>query len=229
MERKSIVCFANSRKLNRKCFAGKDIASRSWVRPVSSRSGQEIEDTEQKLSGGGVAKLLDVISVPFESVRPQNHSAYQSENCLIANEQWKFEKSLNRHEALTFADSMADPLWLRHSPGNSDRVPKNQITKINHSLCLLLVEKLEITVSQNKYGEGKKVRAEFRSGVTDLDLSVTDCEIERVFKAKESGTYPVTQNVLLCLSLGELYRSPRSNNEDAYKLVCGLITQNPIV
>lgn len=39
---KDIICLANSRKLNGRCVAGKDVTGNTWVRPLSplSKTGE---------------------------------------------------------------------------------------------------------------------------------------------------------------------------------------------
>ena len=49
--RKILVCLANSRKHNDRCVAGKVYESGQileWIRPISSRQGEELSDLERK-------------------------------------------------------------------------------------------------------------------------------------------------------------------------------------
>ena len=41
---KTILCFAASDKHNAYCFAGKDIETGEWIRPIGSQAGEEISD-----------------------------------------------------------------------------------------------------------------------------------------------------------------------------------------
>ena len=81
---KRIVCLANSRKLNGRCVAGKEILEDGnigrWVRPVSARKSEEVSEYERQYEDGGEPRVLDVIDVPLLSARPKN---YQQENWLL--------------------------------------------------------------------------------------------------------------------------------------------------
>ena len=93
---KTIICFANSRKNNGSCIAGKEIDTKNWIRPVSERITREIQDCEQcykkdcDLFCDGVEKpeLLDIIRISFDKHLPNLH---QIENYEISKNT-KFEK-----------------------------------------------------------------------------------------------------------------------------------------
>ncbi len=49
---KQVVCLANSRKLNGRCIAGKELVqgkATDWIRPVSTREHEEVSEYEQSI------------------------------------------------------------------------------------------------------------------------------------------------------------------------------------
>lgn len=79
---KTIVCFANSRKLNGRCVAGREWDGRrfgAWIRPVSAREKGEL-DVERYYGDWADPHLLDVIEMSLLEPRP---SSYQAENHLV--------------------------------------------------------------------------------------------------------------------------------------------------
>jgi hypothetical protein len=82
-----ILCLAASRKHGGLCYAGKDVETGEWIRPVSNRNGQEISDRERTLLDGSKAKVLDILEIAFLRAVPDG---YQSENHLIdSSKKWK--------------------------------------------------------------------------------------------------------------------------------------------
>lgn len=81
---KSIACLANPRKPpSGRCIAGREMTPSgfgAWIRPVSTRSTQEISDQERRYKDGRYPRVLDIISIEMKQPVPHLH---QQENHLI--------------------------------------------------------------------------------------------------------------------------------------------------
>ncbi len=69
---KTIFCLAASRKHGGYCFAGKDIETGEWIRPVSNRPKEEISVVECTTPDGTQAKLLDILEIPLIRETPRS-------------------------------------------------------------------------------------------------------------------------------------------------------------
>ena len=88
---KRIVCLANSRKEGDRCIAGKellaDVSPGGWVRPVSDREDEAVNESERQYEDGDEPRVLDVVDVPLLKARPKG---YQQENWLLdPSQRWK--------------------------------------------------------------------------------------------------------------------------------------------
>ena len=73
---KTMVCFANSRKLGGRCVAGKELIDGKpgkWIRPISERQDQELSLTEYSYKNKSVPGLLDIIKIKFQSHKPSEN------------------------------------------------------------------------------------------------------------------------------------------------------------
>ena len=81
---KRIVRLANSRKLNGRCIAGKELLADGlpggWIRLVSNRENEEVSEYERQYEDGSDPRVLDVIVAPVLMAKPKN---YQRENWLL--------------------------------------------------------------------------------------------------------------------------------------------------
>lgn len=88
MAYRQIICLANSKRPGGYCFAGKDLATGEWVRPVSGRNDRSIWSSEQKFANGKLPRLLDVVEVPIGAPFSMTSAPYQSENYSLETGEW---------------------------------------------------------------------------------------------------------------------------------------------
>ena len=222
MPTKRIVCLANSRKLQGRCIAGRElVAGRPgpWIRPVSSRQNQEVSEYERQYKDGSDPKLLDVIDIPLLEHRPNN---FQQENWLLDPKYyWTKVSTCSWAELGQFSEG-AGPLWkngARTYNGVNDQIPLHEAATETNSLKLIHVDALRLHVYApgEVFGNAKRrVQASFHFGGTDYSLWVTDPNIERPYLAQTDGHFDVGE-CYLTISLGEPYR------EHCYKLVAAVM------
>jgi hypothetical protein len=195
-----------------------------WIRPVSERPDEEVDDRERCYRDGRDPELLDVIEMdlsPAESSR----LAYQTENCRIApGNPWRKTGQWPWGQLSPFLDS-PPRLWVTgesSANGVNDRVSLSDAAHFDRSLYLIEPESLLLVLgNEGDAFRKRKLRAEFRYGGAMFRLSVTDPKAEAIFEQRKAGAYPVP-DAYLCVSLGE----PHTDNF-CYKLVAGVITMRP--
>ena len=147
---KTIVCFANSRKLNARCVAGREWDGNGfggWIRPVTASKTGEIGShrfcvKDEKLWD---PQLLSVLRIPLLKAAP---SGCQTENHIIEErEKWKLAGSITFNQALGAVVRVDGPLWINgHSTsnGHNDEIPATAAEKLPNSLMLIHPRTLEI-------------------------------------------------------------------------------------
>ena len=146
MERKTIVCLANSRKTSGRCIAGKIIESNQWIRPVSNRETEEISIEESRYKDGQTPNLLDIITIPIKEYKP---TLFQRENYLIDDGYYWGKKGTFYDRLDILLDTPID-LWGTQSSsyyGRYDRIPEEICARYEHSLYLVKPQSLEISRS----------------------------------------------------------------------------------
>lgn len=219
---KRIVCLANSRKLNGRCIAGKEVLdgrSIEWIRPVSAREYEEVSEYERQYKDGHDPKVLDVIDIPLLNASPKG---YQQENWLLDPSQyWIKVGHAHWNDLERIVDPIA-PLWINGNStynGMNDRVSLAAAASLMSSLRLVRVDRLTLSVFSpgEAFGNTKRrVQGRFRYDREDYWLWVTDPDYERSYLAKPDGTYEIGE-CFLSISLGEPL------NEFCYKLIVAII------
>ena len=222
---KRIVCLANSRKLQGRCIAGREIVQGkpgAWVRPVSAREHEEVSEYERQYQDGSDPRVLDIMDVPLLDPRPKG---YQQENWLLDPD--LYWAKIGR---ATWSDlvRLADPvtaLWINgHSTYNglNDRIPLSLAGALKSSLRLVRVERMTFSVFKpgEAFGNPKRrVQGRFRHDGTEYRLWVTDPGYERAYLAKPDGNYEIGES-FLTVSLGE------PHNDACYKLIAAIIQRD---
>lgn len=219
---KRIVCLANSRKLNGRCIAGRELVSGSpgaWIRPVSRRSSEEVLKFERQYPDGSDPNLLDVVEVPMSEHLPKDH---QQENWLIAPKgRWKKVGNIFWDDLEPFSES-GGTLWQNgHQTRNgvNNRIPDSLAEGETSSLKLIHVDEvcLDVFAPSEDFGDPtKRVQAKFHFCGFYYSLSVTDPDIEEIYRRREEGYYKLSE-CYLTISLAEPYHGY------CYKLVAAII------
>lgn len=219
-----IVCLANSRKISGRCIAGKRVGDKTWCRPVSSRLGHEISETDRQYQDGKTARILEVISIPCAERQPH---AFQHENVLIDDRfYWQYKRRAKWDEVRALVDRDAD-LWQNGFSAyynKNNRVPEVLLNNGSGSLRLIELDKmvLHVVPKAPNFGNNKlTVRASFEYGGNEYKLDVTDPVFESDFLEQGPGDYTL-ETVVACISLGELHTN-QNGETFAYKLVASII------
>ena len=219
---KRIVCLANSRKLNGRCVAGKEILENGriggWIRPVSIREGEEVSEDERRYEDGSDPSVLDIIDVPILSPRPKN---YQQENWLLdRNRRWTQVNRVGGQALPSFTD-VDETLWINgHSStrGLNDRIPFSDTNRLSTSLRLIKVSPLRVNVSEpyQSTSTHPQLRGHFDYNGCSYSLRITDPDVESRVKDLDYGEYPVGER-FLTISLAEPFEGY------SYKLIAAII------
>lgn len=227
--KKNIICFANSRKSGGRCFAGKEIISKEWIRPVNLEHSEldlrteciKEDDCPCKNRKPEVPKLLDIIEINLNTCEIEDH---QVENAFVEeNKKWKHIGVLSFNEIDDYIDDV-EKLWINNYQTcgrKNDRIPITLKGGVENSLVLIEVDELSIVVSlKERFGKlVKLVDGKFNYKGVEYILPITDIEIENLCAAKRVGIYTIPRNkrILLCVSLGKEYYG------FIYKFIAGVI------
>lgn len=232
--KKQIICFANSRKLNGLCFAGKDVESKQWIRPVSARKDNSLYDFEECISEKDCnyncsnckplkPNLLDIIEIEINDNIGEHH---QVENYLIKKCKWKKIGVLKSELIYDYLDNGNKKLWVDGYGAwhrKNDRIPIELGNEIKDSLRLIEVDnfKLIVTIEGADFGNPKKkVNGKFLFHNTEYIIPITDPVVEKKYLHFEEGEYSFQtdqKRTILSLSMGKEY------NGYIYKFIAGVM------
>ncbi|MFZ5975461.1 MAG: dual OB domain-containing protein [Bacillota bacterium] len=213
--KRDIVCFANSRKTYGKCFAGKDLEYKNWIRPVSTKVDESLSLKDECLRERDcgcticiptLPSLLDVVSMEIGEYKGEGH---QVENYLYVPK-WELAGAFNTDFMEDFLDETGEPdLWVNgydSEYGKNDIVPVTESGALMDSLRLIEVEWLVISVKYE--GEEfnklkKRARGLFKYKMQEYNMIITDEAVENKYLAMPEGQYVFGENrrIVLCLSL----------------------------
>lgn len=230
--KKTLVCFANSRKIGGKCFAGKELENNQWVRPVSIRHDESLIEKEECIRGRNctcsycnpiLPNLLDVIEMDIGKFVGDCH---QVENYLVGGYKWKKIGVLKSECIDDFLDTSKGALWINGYEAwhrKNDRIPSELSTGVRDSLRLIEVKNLYIivTIEGADFGNPrKKVNGKFRYLNIEYIIPITDPIIEQQYLHLAEGTYSLDvdyDRIILSLSAGKEY------NGYIYKFIAGVM------
>ena len=217
---KSIICLANSRKLNGKCIAGLEFENRQvggWIRPVSNNPNGELSSSDTAMENGDEPKLLDILKIPL--VEPRQYG-FQTENHLIDDRYYWEREGVFATQYLPHYCKEPNSLWVNgfHSTnGINDRIPVAIANRLTNSLVLIEPQQLTIAIIPG-YKRGQlQTRAEFCVAGETYCLGVTDPTIEYMYRLHGTGRYICQQRSVACISIGEPF------DGFCYKLVASII------
>lgn len=215
---RKFACLAASLKHGGFCYAGKDIETGEWVRPISSSDGHAISAYYRVVGKGDPAKVGDVLSMKLGAHLGEG---YQTENYAHIEEHWKRIGTFGFEEARAMADSPS-ALWsdgrsTKH--GIHDEISEDQAHEHDFSLCLIEVEDLTIWHADEGYDNvSMRVRADFTYRGVGYRLRVTDpTHFEYAPGKHEIG------HALLCCSLAEPFEW-EDGSRHVSKLVAAILT-----
>lgn len=223
--KRSIVCLANSRKLNGRCVAGIEISNGrlgGWIRPVSSAEKGELYG-ERLYSGGADPQLLDVIEIGF--VRPRPTACHQEDHLIDSRQTWVRKGVVEKSLVFPVLEDVQNGLWYDGESttyGLNDKIPVEIAEALPNSLKLIQPKSMRLTLQIEGAGFGnprRKVRGQFTFGGTPYVLAVTDSAIEREFKKAAEGTERIVEDPILCISVSEEFEKQRA----CYKLIAGVL------
>lgn len=208
---KEIICLANSRKMQGRCVAGKDVNSGEWIRPVSK---EKFEEWPEKilLKDGKELSLLDIVRIPLKENKP---AYYQPENILVSDGVWEKTAKFDKTKLDTLCDN-PDSIWVGE---NAQGIDIEYLKKNGIDSSLLFIKIPSILIRRKDEYNKKKVRAIFTYNNKQYDLSVTDPIFEEEYKNMSEGEYKISGKIYLCISLGE----PFLKLNCCYKVVAAVI------
>ena len=217
---KHLIILANSRKLNGRCVAGKEIYGGQigeWIRPVGINGHGELSLRQIQCQGGSDPNLLDIVKIELIRRTPQK---YQTENCLVnARVSWEMISRFPPERIAELLDEH-NQMWLNgHSSGlgRNDRIP-HEIAEAKETSSLRLIRPENLSLLITSWDGRKKIRVEFILGGVNYSLGCTDPVVERKLRSLDDGKYHLTgDNHSLCVSLGSPFEGY------VYKLVAGII------
>ncbi|WOD37214.1 dual OB domain-containing protein [Nodosilinea sp. E11] len=225
MNRTQIICLANSLKLRERCFAGINLDSARWIRPVSLKypnDGRVPWSTEissgTKILTLEEIKVLDVLEIPLYETGPD--FGFECENRAIAAGQWTYIRKAKIEEILPFVNFHSPIL---HNSYKYVTVPFLQSLPFEQrkSLDIVYTDSLKIT-QQEKTDGNKKWKGTFvtRGGYSLKEATITDPEAVDLFR---HGIY-LNEPCLITVSLGMPFSPPGWDGpaNPCWKLIAGI-------
>jgi len=200
-----IVALAKSWRDGGICFAGKDIVTKKWVRPVTA-SGAIPKDITQNI------RLGDIVEINITTACPSLH---QQENYYFSGNVWNKVGTYSKAQLKLFLDNPSS-IWDYPGSVGADRVLPFDIQKYGISNSLLFISAPDANIYIDAYN---KMRCKFAYKGVNYDLKITDEECDQ----KLSGNQ-ILDDPYLCISLaGTGWVNQYTGREECFKLIAGII------
>lgn len=221
MPSKDIVCLAYSTKLGGNCFAGIDLSTGLWIRPISGEINGTLSDNDCCMpSGDGkylLPNILDVIAIDLLAPEPSRH---QPENWRISGAEWQRLRRADLTDMALLKGCLADDpeLFLGYeryvSEDDVDSRPPRS------SLALVKPESLWWSPKIGKYRRrGIKGTFTFSGATYELPLTDGQYEAKLPMDRTTNGLTNAGIDTWLTISLSDLDRDWGRY----YKLIAGVI------
>jgi hypothetical protein len=217
-----MVCLANSTKMGGRCIGGLTVATKEWIRPVSSDQDGTLYPRHYRLLDGSDTAVLDILEV---TLLKRERRPHQPENWLLAPTPFRRLGRLSGSDALDFLRDRLQP-GPELLGGRTDRVPFQSFRTDSAAESLALIEPRNLRWQVETWPERRRVRALFELGGVHYRLSLTDPAWTPRFAPLPDGLHPRTApgispaaRVLLTISLGE----PYEKDGCCYKMVAAVI------
>ena len=219
MPYRDIICLANSWREGGRCFAGKDVNTGEWIRPIGKKPDAITIKEQTYKNRSTCPKLLDIVRVPLEPNKTSNPSIpYQTENYRISGESWEYAGKKTWEEAKKLVDNTPNLLW-----GKSQSIFESSFKEYNNSLALIELPRL--ILKGIKKENRKQLRGVFQYAGCGYDLPITDPAFDKKHSFVNAGEEKrIDKNILLCVSLGGPYEV--SGLKYASKLIAGIMMYN---
>ncbi|MGI9439419.1 MAG: dual OB domain-containing protein [Parvibaculales bacterium] len=221
MPYRDIICLANSWREGGHCFAGKDVNTGEWIRPIGKKSDAIIENEQTYRNRFGYPKLLDIVRVPLEPNRTSNSSIpYQTENYRISGDPWEYAGKITWEETKKLVDGEMASLW-----GKRQSIFESSFEQYNNSLALIELPRLMLKGIKKEGRVKRQLRGVFQYAEYEYDLPITDLVFDKDNDSMKVGEEKrITENMLICVSLGGPYEV--NGSKYASKLIAGIMVSN---
>lgn len=219
MAYRRVLCLAFSRREGGKCFAGIDLGSGRWVRPVNSPSVGALYDHQcfAQTQAGQLSdpRVLDILEIDLSVPSPK---PCQPENWLIGKESWRLVGRCKVSDLS--AHIVCDPELIR---GYDRFVSAEEIEARppQNSLVVVAPENLKWFVEKDRYGR-RRLRGRFSICGASYDLPLTDHAYEKELRDVTlftSRNHDTSVPILLTISLSDVLKETGRH----YKLIAGVI------
>ncbi|MFM1842573.1 MAG: hypothetical protein RLZZ490_1309 [Cyanobacteriota bacterium] len=205
-----IVCLANSYKYQARCIAGINLATKGWIRPISSEDGSIPVAIAEKIN------ILDVVEIPISDQK----SGHEIENFHYHHHpSWQVIRKADITEVLRFREQ--ELLYSEYQKS----IPFSYLQGRSPVRTLQLIEVKELECVANLYDPGK-----WRAIIHDSQFSLEACYLSitdpiALHKLNQGET--ISHHCLIILSFSQPWRPNDHEEEKCYRLIASIIELPP--